>query len=101
MKQLLLKLFITGRTGRSMGAVRNIRSLYDRYLSSEYDLVVIDVLEHPEQAEEEKILATPTLVRITPQGSSRIIGDLSNSQEVLKLLDAPHGPHQRREEENE
>ncbi len=89
MKQQQLKLFVTGRTSRSQEAVRNLRSLYSRLLSSNYDMVVIDVLENPEQAEEEKILATPTLVRSTPEGSTRIIGDLSNTREVLRLLNVP------------
>jgi circadian clock protein KaiB len=87
MKKNVLKLYITGRTTRSQEAVRNLRALYNRLLYAQFDMVVIDVLENPEQAEEEKILATPTLVRITPDGSSRIIGDLSNTREVLQLLE--------------
>jgi circadian clock protein KaiB len=86
MKRNLLKLFVTGRTQRSQEAVRNLNLLYrDRY-SSRYDLVVVDVLENPDQAEEERILATPTLIRYTREGSRRIIGDLSNTEEVEKLL---------------
>jgi circadian clock protein KaiB len=101
MKQEVLKLFVTGRTTRSQEAVRNLRNLYDRLLSGRYDMVVVDVLEHPEQAEEERILATPTLVRITPQGSTRIIGDLSDTREVLKLLDVPEEEEEPLEEEDE
>jgi circadian clock protein KaiB len=101
MKQEVLKLFVTGRTTRSQEAVRNLRNLYDRLLSGRYDMVVVDVLEHPEQAEEERILATPTLVRITPQGSTRIIGDLSDTREVLKLLDVPEEGEEPLEEEDE
>lgn len=87
MKHNVLKLFITGRTQRSQQAVRNLRAIYKRLLSSDYDMVVIDVLENPEQAEKDRILATPTLIRLTRSGSRRIIGDLSNTEEVLKLLD--------------
>ena len=86
MKQNTLKLFITGRTRRSQEAVRNLRAIYDEHFSATYDLVVIDVLENPEMAEDERILATPTLIRYSPEGSRRIIGDLSNSEEVMKLL---------------
>ena len=101
MKQQLLKLFVTGRTSRSQEAVRNLRALYSRLLSSEYDMVVIDVLENPEQAEEEKILATPTLIRSTPEGSTRIIGDLSNTREVLRLLNVSPDTEDASEEKDE
>ncbi len=87
MKKKVLKLFITGRTHRSQEAVRNLRALYDERFSEDYDLAVIDVLENPELAEEERILATPTLIRLSERGSTRIIGDLSNTEEVVKLLD--------------
>ncbi len=86
MKRNVLKLFITGRTNRSQEAVRNLRAIYDEHFSANYDLAVVDVLENPEQAEEERILATPTLIRYSPEGSRRIIGDLSNTEEVMKLL---------------
>jgi circadian clock protein KaiB len=86
MKRNILKLFITGRTNRSQEAVRNLRAIYDEHFSTDYDLAVVDVLENPEQAEEERILATPTLIRYSPEGSRRIIGDLSNTEEVMKLL---------------
>ncbi|MFO8064784.1 MAG: circadian clock KaiB family protein [Spirochaetia bacterium] len=81
-----LRLFITGRTNRSQEAVHNLRSIITSRTSGEFDLSVIDVLENPEQAEAERILATPTLVRTTEHGAIRIIGDLSNTKEVLKLL---------------
>lgn len=101
MKQNLLKLYITGRTTRSQEAVRNLRELYDRLLSAHFDMVVIDVLENPEEAEEEKILATPTLVRVSPHGNSRIIGDLSDTQEVLQLLGVEENGQQFMEEGHE
>ncbi len=86
MKQNVLKLYITGRTSRSQEAVQNLRNLYKSINDPQFDMVVIDVLENPEQAEEDKILATPTLVYLTGNSSNRIIGDISNSKDVLKLL---------------
>lgn len=89
MKRNLLKLFVTGRTQRSQEAVRNLRTIYKRLLSEDFDMVVIDVLENPDQAEEERILATPTLICFTGEpreGGRRIIGDLSDTEEVLRLL---------------
>ncbi|MCF7928716.1 MAG: circadian clock KaiB family protein [Spirochaetales bacterium] len=98
MKQNVLKLFITGRTGRSLEAVRNLRALYTRFFHEDYDLVVIDVLEDPGQAETERILATPTLIRRTPSGSRRIIGDLSDSSRVMRLLGAQENTESSPEE---
>ncbi len=89
MKNNLLKLFVTGRTQRSQEAVRNLRAIYKRLLSENFDMIVIDVLENPDQAEEERILATPTLIYVTGEpgeGGRRIIGDLSDTEEVLRLL---------------
>lgn len=82
-----LRLFITGRTPQSQRALVNLRSLLEGELQSEYELEVIDVLEYPELAEREKILATPTLVRILPQPVRKIVGDLSDRSRVLHCLD--------------
>ncbi|MFO7848392.1 MAG: circadian clock KaiB family protein [Spirochaetia bacterium] len=89
MKRNLLKLFVTGRTQRAQEAVRNLRAIYKRLLSEDFDMVVIDVLENPEEAEKERILATPTLIRSTEESGEsarRIVGDLSDTDQVLKLL---------------
>lgn len=87
MKQYVLRLFINGRTSRSLRAIENLRSICEQELAGRYDLSVIDVLERPEVAEEEKILATPALVREVPPPRRRIIGDLSDRERVLQGLD--------------
>jgi circadian clock protein KaiB len=86
MSSNVLKLYITGRTRRSREAVRNLRSLLATRLSPGYDLSVVDVLENPEEAEADRILATPTLLRRGAYGATRIIGDLSDSERVIALL---------------
>jgi circadian clock protein KaiB len=83
----VLKLYITGRTPRTETAIRNLREICERELASEYDLQVIDVLERPQLAEDEKILATPTLIKELPPPLRRVIGDLSNTEKVLLGLD--------------
>jgi circadian clock protein KaiB len=45
------------------------------------------VLEFPELAEDEKILATPTLIKSLPLPLRRVIGDLSNTEKVLLGLE--------------
>ncbi|MBF0096808.1 MAG: circadian clock protein KaiB [Magnetococcales bacterium] len=82
----LLKLYITGHTPRSAQAISNLQRICDQELA-DYQLQVIDVLEHPGLAEDEKILATPTLIRELPPPLRRIIGDLSNTEKVLLGLD--------------
>ncbi len=89
MKEYLLKLFVTGRTIRSERAVANLRRLCDRELAERYELMVIDILERPHLAEEERIMATPTLIRVMPQPVRRLVGDLSDETRVRAGLDIP------------
>jgi circadian clock protein KaiB len=90
--EYLLRLYVSGRGGRADRAIANLRSLCERELAGRYRIEVVDVLEHPDLAEREKILATPTLIRQLPTPIRRIIGDLSDGSRVLLGLDLqPHG----------
>jgi circadian clock protein KaiB len=86
-KKYLLKLYITGRTPRSERCISNLRAICDRELEDQYELKIIDVLENPQLAGDEKILATPTLIKELPPPLRRIIGDLSDTEKVLLGLD--------------
>lgn len=81
MSQYILKLFITGQTEKSHKAVANLQRLFDQ-MGVEYQLIVVDVLEQPECAEQDRVLATPTLIRVMPLPARRIIGDLSDVERV-------------------
>ena len=83
----VLKLYISGETARSARAIANLRRICQEELKGEYELSIIDVLERPQLAEAEKILATPTLVRELPPPLRRLIGDLSDKEKVLVGLD--------------
>lgn len=83
MKKLRLKLFVTGKTSNSTRAIETLQSICKENLADTYELSIIDVLEHPQQAEDEKILATPTLIKELPPPIRRIIGDLSDKEKVL------------------
>lgn len=85
--KLIMKLFVTGRSVRSEAAIENLHSILDEFLESQFDLTVIDVLENPQMAEEDLILATPTLVKLNPSPVIKIIGDLSNTKLILDHLD--------------
>lgn len=87
MNKTALKLYVTGQTRRSERAIANLRQLCEQNFGQQYDLTVIDVLEQPQLAEDEKILATPTLIKVLPPPLRRIIGDLSDTENVLIGLD--------------
>lgn len=82
-----LRLYVTGRTARSEAAIRNLQRIVEDELDERYQLEIIDVLERPELAEAEKIIATPTLVKERPPPLRRIIGDLSDREKVVLGLD--------------
>ena len=87
MSKAMLTLYVTGQTARSARAIANLRRICDEELGGEYDMKVIDVLERPQLAEDEKILATPTLIKELPLPIRRIIGDLADTEKVLVGLD--------------
>lgn len=87
MGKYILKLYVTGKTPRTELAISNLERICEEELCGEYELVIIDVLEHPQLAEDEKILATPTLIKQLPPPLRRVIGDLSDTDKVLLGLD--------------
>ncbi|HYG62491.1 MAG TPA: circadian clock protein KaiB [Thermoanaerobaculia bacterium] len=87
MDRYVLKLYISGRSPRAERAIANLRRLCKDELEGCYELEIIDVLEHPQLAEDDRILATPTLIKQLPPPLRRVIGDLSNHDKVLLGLD--------------
>ena len=83
----MLRLFVTGTSPRAEIAVGNLRRICEQELRGQYELQVIDVLEQPQLAEDEKILATPTLIKQLPPPLRRVIGDLSDKDKVLLGLE--------------
>lgn len=87
MKQYILKLYVTGNSLHSQRAVANLHQLCKEMLTDNYELSVVDVLADPDQAEQDRILATPTLIRVRPEPARRVIGDLSDKKRVMFALD--------------
>ena len=83
----LLKLYVMGQTANSQKAIKNLNTLLKNELKDLYTLKIIDVLKNPRLAEEDKILATPTLTKALPLPIRKIIGDLSDKEKVLLGLD--------------
>ena len=96
MNKLKLKLYITGQTPKSERAIANLRRICAEELDGKYEMVITDVLEQPQLAEDEKIIATPTLIKELPLPLRKIIGDLSDTEKVLLGLDVE--PSKRGEE---
>jgi circadian clock protein KaiB len=81
-----LCLYVSGPTLRSSLAVENIKRICDQHLKNRYDLKIIDIYQHPNLARSEQIVAAPTLVKRLPPPLRRLIGDLSNQENVLRGL---------------
>jgi circadian clock protein KaiB len=92
LSKYILKLFITGQTPRARRAIDNINRICAERLGDAYEITIVDVLEEPEAAKQDRIIATPTLIKVVPPPLRRIIGDLSDSEKVLMGLDLPHAP---------
>lgn len=82
-----LRLYVAGKTPKSVMALKNLRDYCEEHLEGQYSIEVIDLLQNPQLAEGDQILAVPTLVRKVPEPVRKIIGDLSNKEKVLVGLD--------------
>jgi circadian clock protein KaiB len=78
-----LRLYIAGKTIKSIDALNNLKKYCEEHLQGQYRIEVVDLLENPQLAEGDQILAIPTLVRKFPEPIRKIIGDLSNEEKVL------------------
>jgi len=78
-----LRLYVAGQTPRSIQAFANLKTICEEHLAGRYTIEVIDLLEAPQLADGDQILAIPTLVRKLPEPVRKIIGDLSNTERVL------------------
>ena len=87
---------MTSASSRTDTAIANLKRICEEELAGRYELEIIDVLEYPDLAEDEKILATPTLIKSLPLPLRRVIGDLSNTEKVLLGLEV----HRKRENDS-
>ena len=87
-----LRLFVAGSTLRSQRSVENLRRVCDEHLAGQVDLEVIDIYQQPELAGQHQVIAAPTLIKLLPLPVRRIIGDLSETDRVLRGLELLEGP---------
>lgn len=78
-----LKLYVAGKTAKSMTALNNLKLICEEHLRGKYKIEIIDLLVSPQLAKGDQIFAIPTLVRKLPQPIKKIIGDLSDTTRVL------------------
>ena len=83
-----LRLYVAGQTSKSVRAIANLTRICEQHMEGRrYSIEVIDLLQHPQLAAGDQILAVPTLVRNLPEPIKKIIGDLSNEERVIVGLD--------------
>ena len=88
-----LRLIVAGTTTRSRRAIETIRVVCDTHLPGMVDLEVVDIYQLPEMAREYQVIAAPTLLKLLPLPVRRVIGDLSNSDRLITMLNlAPLTP---------
>jgi circadian clock protein KaiB len=81
-----LKLYISGTTARSSFAVHQLKAACEKYLPGVYILEVIDIYQDPRAARDDRIVAVPTLVKVAPDFTRRLIGDLSDMAKLKQFL---------------
>jgi circadian clock protein KaiB len=86
-----LRLYVAGHTEKSVRAINNLKRICTEHLEGRYTIEVIDLVEKPQLAAGDQIIALPTLVRRLPEPIKKILGDLSDQERVLVGLDVrPH-----------
>lgn len=88
----LFRLYVAGQTERSQVAEANLRQMCDLRVPGLYEVEVVDADGQPGLAEQDRILATPTVVRIAPPPQRRVIGDLSDHLRAASALGLPEAP---------
>jgi circadian clock protein KaiB len=92
LSKYILTLYVTGTSPRTKIAIENLNRICKQDLIGKYELEIVDVLENPQRAEDERILATPTLIKQLPPPLRRVIGDLSDKDKVLLGLEVRPAP---------
>ena len=83
---LRLRLYVAGQAPNSVRAVANVRAICDEHFSAGHEIEIVDLLEHPLRALADGIIVTPTLLKLLPLPVQRVIGSLSDTNQVLLAL---------------
>ena len=83
---LQLRLYVAGNAPNSLSAIANAKAICNEHFASKHDLEIVDLLEHPKRALADRIIVTPTLLKLLPLPVQRVIGNLNDRNQVLMLL---------------
>ncbi len=84
--RLVLQLYVSGMSPKSMEAIENIKRLCDEHLKDAFELDIIDIYKHPELASEQHIVFSPSLIKHLPLPKKTLIGTLADTAKVVKAL---------------
>ena len=85
--KLVLQLYVSGMSQKSMEAIENIKRLCDVHLKDAFELEIIDLYKNPEAASEQQIIFSPSLVKQFPLPKKTLIGNFSDSEKVIRGLE--------------
>ena len=85
-EKLVLQLYVSGMSPKSMEAIENIKRLCDEHLDGAFELEVIDLYKNPEVAVEQHIVFSPSLIKRLPLPKKTLIGNLSDTEKIVKAL---------------
>ena len=83
---LVLRLYVAGNAPNSLRAISNVKAICEEHFAAGHDLEIVDLLEHPRRALDDGIIVTPTLLKLSPLPVQRVIGNLSDTNQVLLTL---------------
>jgi hypothetical protein len=81
-----LRLFVAGSSARSLRTIHDLRQICHHALGGAVDLEVVDIYQQPDLAERDRVVAAPTLLRLSPSPIRRLVGDLSDEKRVLSMI---------------
>ncbi len=84
--KMILKLYVSGMSSKSMRAIENIKLLCDEHLKGLFELEIIDIYKNPKLASEQHIVFSPSLLKKLPLPQKTLVGTLSDTQKVLRAL---------------
>jgi circadian clock protein KaiB len=84
--EYVLRLFVSGVLQNSLRAIKNLNEICEKHLKDNYELEIVDIYQQPELAVMEQIIVIPVLIIKYPLPERRLIGDLSNVETVLEIL---------------
>jgi circadian clock protein KaiB len=84
--KLVLQLYVSGMSPKSMEAIKNIKKLCDEHLKDAFELEIIDIYKHPEVASKQQIIFSPSLIKNLPLPKKTLVGNFSDEEKVIKAL---------------